>query len=81
MLFEVIRGHLTPKLGGFGVIWGQNSKIFKPRQIIHQNEALDLVIKKNLRSSDFELASFKLKNSKIFKLRLRTRVIEGHFGV
>ena len=41
-------------LGVFGVIWGQNSKIFKPRQIIHQNEALGPVIKKEWlsRSSD-----------------------------
>ena len=31
-------------------------------------------------SSDFELGSFELKNSKIFKLILRTRVIEGHLG-
>ena len=34
-------------LGVFGVIWGQNSNIFKPRQIIHQNEALGSVSKKN----------------------------------
>ena len=33
-------------LGVFGVIWGQNSNIFKPRQIIHQNKALGPVIKK-----------------------------------
>ena len=44
MVFEVIRGHLTPKLGVFGVIWAQNSKNFKPRQIIHQNEAFGSVI-------------------------------------
>ena len=46
MVFEVIQGHLILKLGVFGVIWGQNSNIFKPRQIIHQNEALGPVIKK-----------------------------------
>ena len=34
-------GHLEV----FGVIWGQNPNIFKPRQIIHQNEALGPVIK------------------------------------
>ena len=27
-----------------GVIWDQNPKIFKPRQIIYQNEALCLVV-------------------------------------
>ena len=26
MVFEVVQGHPTPKLGVFGVIWGQNSK-------------------------------------------------------
>ena len=31
-----------------GVIWGQNSNIFKPRQITYQNEALGPVIKKKM---------------------------------
>ena len=60
MVFEVIRGHPTPKLGVFGVIWGQNSNIFKPSQIIYQNEALGPVI--NIKwfseSSDPKLGSF-----------------------
>ena len=45
---------MTPTSGVFGVIWSQNLKIFKPRQIIHQNEALGLVITKNwsMRSLD-----------------------------
>ena len=43
MVFEVIRSHLTKKLGVFGVIWGQNPNILNPRQIIYQNEALDSV--------------------------------------
>ena len=30
----------------FGVIWGQNPNIFKPRQIIYQKEALGPVITK-----------------------------------
>ena len=34
-------------LGVFGVIWGKNPNIFKPRQIIYQNEALGPVIKKS----------------------------------
>ena len=34
------QGHPPPKLGVFGVIWVQNSKFFKPGQIIYQNEAL-----------------------------------------
>ena len=29
MVFEVIRGRPTPKLGVFGFIWGQNPSIFK----------------------------------------------------
>ena len=37
-------GHLRV----FGVIWGQNPNIFKPRQIIYQNEAFGPVIKKKL---------------------------------
>ena len=32
--------------GVFGVVWGQNLKVFKPRQIMHQNEALGPVITK-----------------------------------
>ena len=54
MVFEVIRGHPTTKLGVFGVIWGNNSKFFKPGQTIYQNEAFDPVIKKEWfsRSSD-----------------------------
>ena len=31
-------------LGVFGVIWGQNPNIFKPRQYIYQNEAFGHVI-------------------------------------
>ena len=42
-------------LGVFGVIWGKNSKIFKPRQIIHQNEALGPVIKKKWFSRSSEV--------------------------
>ena len=39
---------------GVGVIWGQNPNIFKPRDIICKNDALDPVIKKKwfLRSSE-----------------------------
>ena len=32
----------------FGVIWGQNANIFKPRQIIYQNEALGPMTKKKM---------------------------------
>ena len=44
-------------LGVFGVIGGQNSNIFKPRQFIYQNEALGHVIMKKLflRSPDPKL--------------------------
>ena len=35
-------------MGVFGVIWGQNPNIFKPRQIIYQNEVLGPVIKKKM---------------------------------
>ena len=42
-------------LGVFGVIWGQNPKIFKPRQIIYQNEALGPVIKKKRFSRSSEV--------------------------
>ena len=35
-----------PKLGVFGVIWGQNPKISEHRQIIYQNEARDHVVTK-----------------------------------
>ena len=60
MVFEVIRGHLTTKLGVFGVIWGQNSKFLRPGQTINQNEALSPVIniKWFLRSSDPKLGAF-----------------------
>ena len=45
------------RLGVFGVIWGQNSNIFKPRQFIYQNEALGHVITNKLfsRSPDPKL--------------------------
>ena len=39
-----VLGHL----GVFGVIWGQNPKIFKPRQIIYQNESLGALITKKV---------------------------------
>ena len=55
MVFEVIRDHLTPKLGVFGVIWGQNPNIFKPRQIIYQNEPLGPVTKKKWFSRSSEV--------------------------
>ena len=32
--------------GVFGVVWGQNLKVFRPRQIMYQNEALGPVITK-----------------------------------
>ena len=48
MGFEVTRGHPTPNQWVFGVIWGQNPKIFKPRQIIYQNEGLGALITKKL---------------------------------
>ena len=62
----------APKFGVFGVIWGQNQKIFKPRKIIYQNDALDPVIKKKwfTRSSDLKIEGIwghlgsKLKNFK-----------------
>ena len=44
LVAEVTRGHVTRKLGVLGVIWGQNQKIFKPGQIIYQNEALGALI-------------------------------------
>ena len=44
MVSEVTRGHPTPNQGLFGVIWGKNPNIFKPRQIIYQNEALGALI-------------------------------------
>ena len=44
VVFEVSWGHPTPNLGVFGVISGQNPKIFKPWQTIYQNEALRSVI-------------------------------------
>ena len=44
-------GHLEV----FGVIWGQNPNIFKPRQIIYQNEALGPVIKKKWFSRSSEV--------------------------
>ena len=43
------RGHpksSDPESGGIRFIWGQNPKIFKPRQNIYQNEALDALITK-----------------------------------
>ena len=41
-------------IGVFGVIWGQNPNIFKPREIMYKNEALGPVIKNKWfsRSSD-----------------------------
>ena len=33
-------GSLDPKLGIFGVIWGQNMNIFEPTHILYENEAL-----------------------------------------
>ena len=72
MVFKVIRGHPTPKLGVFGVIWDQNSKFFKPKQIIYQNEALGPVIniKLFLRSSDPNLSAFGVNFQRLFKKRL-----------
>ena len=73
MVFQVIQSHLTPKLGVFGVIWGQNSNIFKPRQIIYQNEAFGPVITKTRFSRSVEvtrpqiwgyLGSFRVKIQK-----------------
>ena len=49
------QGHLTPNWGVFGVIWGQNPNIFKPRYIICQNDALDPVIKKKWFSRSSEV--------------------------
>ena len=45
------------RLGVFVVIWGQNSKIFKPRQFVYQNEALGHLITKKVfsRSPDHKL--------------------------
>ena len=43
------------KLGVFGVIWGQTSKIFKQGQIIYENEALEPEITKSFsRSSEVD---------------------------
>ena len=43
------------KLGVFGVIWGQTSKIFKQAQIIYENEALEPEITKSFsRSSEVD---------------------------
>ena len=52
-----------PKSSEIGVIGGHNLKIFEPRHIIYQKEALGPVIKKkifrgHLRSSDLKLAVF-----------------------
>ena len=77
MVPEVTRGHPTPNQGLFGVIWGQNSKLFKPRQIIYQNEAIGTMITKSgfrghPRSSDPESEVFRViwgQNPKIFKPR------------
>ena len=44
MAFEVIRGNLTPELGVFGVILGQNLKVFKLDQTIYKNEAFGPMI-------------------------------------
>ena len=44
-------GHLEV----FGVIWGQNPNIFKPRQIIYQNKALCPVINIKLFSRSSEV--------------------------
>ena len=49
------RGHPTSKLGVFGVIWGQITKMFKPEQIIYQNEAFGLVITKKWFSRSVEV--------------------------
>ena len=52
------RGHPrspAPKFGVFGVIWGQNPKIFKHRHLIHQNGALCPVVKKKWFLSSFEV--------------------------
>ena len=74
------RGHPRspdPKLGVFGVIWGQNPKIFKPRQIIYQNEALGALITKKWFPRSLEvirpqikgyLGSFGVKIQKISNL-------------
>ena len=84
------RGQLRssyPKLGVFGVIWGQNLNIFKPGQTIYQNEALCPVININWFSRSSEVIKLGAvgviwgQNSKKFKLRLRTSVIEGHLGL
>ena len=52
---KCFQGHLTPNWGVFGVIWGQNSNIFKPKQITYQNEALGPVIKKKWFSRSSEV--------------------------
>ena len=44
LVSEVTRGHPTKYQGVLGVILGQNQKIFKPRLIIYQNEALASLI-------------------------------------
>ena len=51
---KCFQGHLTQNWGVFGVIWGQNSNIFKPRQLIYQNQALGDVITKKLFSRSFD---------------------------
>ena len=43
------------KLGVFGVIWGQTSKIFKQGQIIYENEALEPEITKKSFSRSSEV--------------------------
>ena len=42
-------------MGVFGVIWGQITKMFKPGQIIYQNEALGPLIRKKCFSRSVEV--------------------------
>ena len=66
------RGHLTSNWGVFGVIWGQNPKIFKLRQLIYSNGACGPLITKNSfrGHSTPKLGVFGViwgQNSKLFK--------------
>ena len=67
---------LDLKLGVFEVFWGQKLTIFKPGQMIYQNEALAPLVKKSgfrghPRTSDPRMRVFEViwrQNSKIVKL-------------
>ena len=69
--------HLSPNQGVFGVISGQNLMIFKPGEIINQNETLDRVVAKKLcpRSTDVTRQLNRSTNCLDQSERLRRRVV------